>query len=64
MDIISKASGIHVLAHSEDKIGQLGGGAVEILGPFNLDCLLCKDISCWGYGCLGGTLSLCGCWGS
>ncbi len=40
MDIISKTSGVHVLAHSEEEVGQLAWGPVKILGSFYFDCLL------------------------
>ena len=56
MDIISKASGVHILAHSEDEIAELVGCAIKIGWALNFYCFLSKNISCWGYSSLGGSL--------
>jgi hypothetical protein len=48
--IISESRGVHILAHSEEEVGQLGGGAIKILGALHLDCFLGKHVGggCWG----------------
>ncbi len=51
--IISKTSGVHILPISEEEIGQFGGGTVEILGSFHIDCLLLEH-ACWVDRDLGG----------